>query len=98
MRSVELLNKANMGYPDGFLSTYYDEKTGKLIEGSGDDLAKFIVIELQETFDENLSDEEQINEANRVLEKAKQDIDDVIVALNSTVGDRIALAESLERK
>jgi hypothetical protein len=52
MKLVELLNAANQGYPDGYLAEYYDTKTGVLKKrGSGDALAKFIVLELIDTFD-----------------------------------------------
>lgn len=46
MKLIDLLNIANKGYPDGFLSEYYNHESGDPIDGSGDTLAKFIVIEL----------------------------------------------------
>jgi len=52
MKLLELLNAANQGYPDRDLAEYYDTKTGALKKhGSGDTLAKFIVLELIDAFD-----------------------------------------------
>ena len=83
MTLVELLNKANKGYPDGFLSTYYDEKTGKPIEGaSGDTLAEFVVREISETYSEGISDEDQMDEALRVIERARTDLLEVAKMLD----------------
>ncbi len=74
MQLVELLNRANKGYPDGYLSEYYDAATGQPKPGSGDTLAKFVVLELAETFDPEATDEEQINQAARVLERGALDL------------------------
>ncbi len=78
---VGLLNLANEGYPDGFLSEYYDAETGKHRNGDGDTLAKFIVIELRDNFDPEATREDQIEEAHRVLNNAIDDIEHVIRAL-----------------
>ena len=83
MKLVELLNAANQGYPDGYLAEYYDTKTGALKKlGSGDTLAKFIVLELIDTFDSKASDDSQIDEVTRVLESARRDLLGVIEALD----------------
>ena len=82
MKLVELLNKANEGYDDGFLENYFDPKTGDFIQGKGDVLAEFIVVELSETFDSKASDEAQIQEALRAMEMARGDISSVIEALS----------------
>jgi hypothetical protein len=80
---LELLNAANQGYPDGYLAEYYDTKTGALKKrGSGDTLAKFIVLELIDTFDSKASEDSQIDEATRVLESARRDLLGVIEALD----------------
>lgn len=78
MKLVELLNKVNEAYDDGFLREYYDEVTGGQRNGSGDYLALHIVREIQETFDPDASDEAQISEAIRVLESSRQQLDKVI--------------------
>jgi hypothetical protein len=81
MKLVDLLKKANQGYDDGFLSEYFSEETGELIEGQGDTLARFVVIELSETFDPDADDDAQLMEATRVMESVKDDIQNVIEAL-----------------
>lgn len=81
MRLVELLNKANKGYFDGYLTEYYDEKTGKLKSGSGDALAEFIVKALTDTFEESASDAAQIREAMHVMYNAQGELTSVIAAL-----------------
>lgn len=73
MKLVELLNTLNKGYPDGFLSIYYDEK-GRRKKGSGDGLAKFIVDEVIVTYDIDAPRDKQIGEAKRVLEKAIREL------------------------
>jgi len=83
MKLVELLKKANEGYDDGFLSEYFDEETGERLEGKGDTLAEFIVIELRETFDPDGDDEDQIGEAIHQMQNAKSDIEGVMAALAS---------------
>lgn len=70
MKLLELLNAANEGYPDGYLAEYYDPNTGKRKSGDGDTLAKFIVLELIDTFDSKATDDAQIEEALRVLDRA----------------------------
>jgi hypothetical protein len=81
MMLVELLNAANQGYPDGYLAEYYDTKTGKRKPGSGDGLARFIVLELIDTFDSEATDDSQIGIATQVLERAREDLLGVIQAL-----------------
>ena len=78
---VELLNMANKGYPDEFLSEYYDMNTGERRQCDGDTLAKFIVTELRDTFDAHASHAEQIEEAHRVLNNAIRDLENVARAL-----------------
>ena len=80
MKMVDLLNLANSKYPDGFLSEYYDEQ-GQLKDGSGDTLAKFIVSEIQDTYNQEASDAEQVAEAARVLETARRELRGVIEVL-----------------
>lgn len=83
MTILEILNAADDGYPDHFLVNYYDTKTGKLDEyGSGDTLAKFIVLELIETFVAQDTDEEQIDEAMRVMERARDNLAGVLTNIS----------------
>lgn len=83
MTLLELLNKANRLYPDGHLATYYDARNGDFVDNprGGDGLARFIVIELRETFDADADDNKQLEEAVRNLIRARNDIDAVIASL-----------------
>lgn len=82
MKLVEILKKANSAYFDEVLLNYFDKDTGELKpDGQGDGLAKFVVFEIAETYDEDASDEDQLNEATRVMESAIRDLHDVIRAL-----------------
>ena len=75
---LDLLNLANKGYPDEWLSNYYDPETGARVEGDGDGLAKFIVIELTETFEPTADRETQLGVARQVMETAIKDLQYVI--------------------
>jgi len=82
MKLVDLLNKANEGYEDNFLSTYFNTETGEFLEdGRGDTLAESMVIELRETFDPNAPDEAQVSCAIAEMQMARCDIDGVINSL-----------------
>jgi hypothetical protein len=81
MKLITLLNKANQAYADGFLSTYYDEKTGEKKNGAGDGLAKFIVTEIIETYDASSNARDQVTEARRVIQRGIDDLDGVHRAL-----------------
>jgi len=83
MRLNELINKAAAGYPYAQLLEYWDsahERPRNNRDG-GDTLAHFIIIEMAETFDPDASDEEQINEAVRVLNRAIADMQAVVEQL-----------------
>lgn len=90
MKLTELIERANRGYEaDGGLTTltgFYDMETGEpLANSSGDGLVGFIVTELAETFDDTATDEEQLTEAVRVIERARTDFDNIIAALEETL-------------
>jgi hypothetical protein len=78
---VELLNMANNGYPNEFLSEHYDTVTGESRQGEGDSLAKCIVTELRETFDPDASRAEQIDQAYRVLSNLIAELEQVTQAI-----------------
>jgi hypothetical protein len=78
---ADLLNAANRHYPEGYLSVYFDTTTGEVKSGSGDTLAKSIVCDLRETFDERSSRKQQIATAVHLLEHAKKDIQNAIDGL-----------------
>ena len=78
---TDLLNAANEHYYEGYLSMYFDVTTGGRRAASGDTLAEFIVCELRESFDGKSSRERQVAAAVRMLERAKEDIQNAIVGL-----------------
>lgn len=82
MKIKELLDIANEGYDDGWLAQFYDDE-GNFVESknAGDTLARFIVIELIETFDPKASDESQLSEARLAMANAMDDVDGVRIAL-----------------
>lgn len=80
---LELLAIANESYPDGFLGEYFDPQTAERVEGGGDTLAEFIVVELSETFDDSASRTKQLREARIALENAAEKIEEVIHGLRA---------------
>ena len=76
---LRLLKAANRHYPDGFLANFFDEKTGELVEGHGDGLAKFIVTELFEGADTP-------GQALRLMERAQDDVGEAIRGLQELSG------------
>ncbi len=73
---IELLEIANKVYDDGYLVNFYT-KTGAPKRGTGDTLAKFIVIELRETFDPSATKQAQLYQAMQVMESAQYQLADV---------------------
>jgi len=83
MKINKLVKLAAKGYPDGLVMSYWDfkKRTWKENPEAGDSLARFIAIELAETFDRNASDSQQIDEAKRVLLSAAEQLEHVAQAL-----------------
>ncbi len=84
MNVVELLDIASSGYPDECTRLFYNKKTGKpKYHKTGDTLAKFVVIELFETYEyaEDDTEEAVLDNAIQKLETAKDDLESVIQAL-----------------
>ncbi|MDD5092812.1 MAG: hypothetical protein PHV74_00305 [Dehalococcoidia bacterium] len=86
---VQLLDKANEGYPNNYLANFYDPdgnpckcKDECSDEILGDGLAEFIVREIAQTFDSDRHKEEQIGEALRVIRAAISDLEGVAEALS----------------
>lgn len=71
----EILAIADAAYPDGLV--------GAVSEGMevGDTLAEFIFRELQDTYDPEASDEQQLAEAVRVMTTARQELEAVETTL-----------------
>jgi len=85
MKLQQIIDLADKVYSDGLIAQYWDEKRQRVwsdrhCKDVGDGLARFILIELVETFDPEATDEEQLNEAIRVMETAEKQIGSVIGA------------------
>jgi len=88
MTLTEIIQIANDAYPDAFLGEYFDFDKGERIPGGfGDSLAMFIVNEIVETYEPNLSDAEQLGEASRVIECGRDDLQGVLHALERAQGE-----------
>lgn len=70
MTLKEIINVADRVYPDGLVGDY----RRKPDEDHGDGLAKFIAIELKETYDEKATDTEQLVEALRAMKAASREL------------------------
>lgn len=86
MTLTEMIEKAATAYQDALILEYYDSKRQRPRKNAnaGDTLALFIVNELADVFDPEGTDEEQVAEATRALDRAAQDIREVIDALNES--------------
>lgn len=79
MKLQQLINIANDAYPDDMILQYFEKPKGN----HGDTLAKFITVELEETFSEESDSDTQIAEAIRAMNTAKREIDNVIRGLEA---------------
>jgi hypothetical protein len=83
MKIQELLEIVHRSYPDGTTRDYWDEEMQGVTGGFGDQLAEFIVNEIADTYVETNTDEEQLDEALRVMRRACTDIGAVAEALEA---------------
>jgi hypothetical protein len=87
MTLIELLRISAETYmrdfPDFSLLTFVNKATGEPLKRppTGDLLARFVVEELWETYDAGASDDRQIAEAVRALGRARDDLDNMVSAL-----------------
>ena len=91
MTLLELLNIANCGYPDEWLSFLYHKQTGETLadaDEQGDTLALFIVRELTEVFDPTDAGDVQLCQAIDAMTKARDDLASVVAALEEALGER----------
>lgn len=79
MKLDELVDIVDAAYPDGYVRLYYDDPEGE----HGDTLAKFIAVELKDTYDEDASTADQLEEAGRVMAVACDQLQGVIAALEN---------------
>ena len=84
MKFKEILAIANQGYAKGDtgvdLQNINPRGSRSMV---GDTLAEFVVREIHDTFDQLADDEEQIDEAIRVLRTAVKDLENTIDVLAS---------------
>jgi hypothetical protein len=91
MKLGQLVAAANDRYPDQYLSQYFDMPREKfLTRGCGDGLARFIVVEIRDTFDPAATDEAQVDEAIRVLEQGQNDLESALRGLR-TLKEKVEL-------
>lgn len=77
MKLSEIIAIADAAYPDGLVQAYFDEPDGQ----HGDTLAEFIVRELGDAYDADASSQEQLAEAVRVMQRAMDELEAVVAAL-----------------
>ena len=77
MKLSEIIAIADRTYPDGLVQMYFEDPEGQ----HGDTLAEFIVRELQDVYDAEASDEDQLSEAARVMRRARDELESVGAAL-----------------
>jgi hypothetical protein len=70
MKLDQLMSRANVLYPDNMIQRYYTEPK----RNHGDTLAKFIVLELQDTFDPDVTDKIQTQTAQRTMVAAAREL------------------------
>lgn len=75
---MELIHPA---YPDETTRMCRNDRHKRPVNYSGDSLATFIVREIADTYDESASDREQLEEAIRVLQRARFELQSIIEAL-----------------
>ena len=73
----ELIKIADEAYPDGGLVMEYSKDPDGAF---GDDLARFIAMELESTFDPEADRQRQLDTAAHTLERAIYELDDVLRA------------------
>ena len=83
MKLQDIIKIADSVYPDGLVKQYFDTPSGN----HGDSLAKFIAIELKETYDPKASKYEQLSRAFRVMYNAANEIRAVADAFENEAAD-----------
>ena len=73
MTLEDIIGIADEAYPDGLVGQYFREPEGK----HGDTLAKFMAVELRETYDGNVPDADQLDTASRAMETAARELQNV---------------------
>ena len=85
----QLVCRAASVYPDAYVLQYWDMENECFKESpdGGDTLAEFIVRELLDTFDAEASEIEQLKTARAVMQRAADDLNKIVRALDSLASD-----------
>lgn len=83
MKFEELIKKIDDAYPDERIALYAQDRDGD----HGDTFARAIVVELEETFEEDASDVDQLHTALGCMETVAREIGAVAARLNSLLID-----------
>lgn len=86
MKLIEVLEVADKAYSkEGILSLrgFYKKDGQPNMRAKGDGLAKFICIEIAETYDKDATDEDQLTQAADAIRSARNQLDEVESALIS---------------
>lgn len=77
----ELMEIVHRAYPDEQTRLCWNARKQKVRTGTGDTLAEFVVGEIADTFDPNVSTEKQLDEALSAMRWAAIELGAVITAL-----------------
>ena len=86
MTLEQLIKIADEAYgPDGMVQQYFENPDGEF----GDGLARFVAVEIGDTYDGGSSDVEQLEAAVGVMDSAAKQIDAVTAAFDREFGKRM---------
>lgn len=74
MELKEIIKIADSSYPDGLIGQYFEARGTDQEESLGDGLARFICMEICDTYDESASNDDQFSEAIRVVSRAREEL------------------------
>lgn len=83
MKIGAIIKIVDEAYPDGLVGQYHAKPTRE----HGDGLARFIAIELKETFDAKATDLEQLTEAYNKMKSAYDELGAVVSALAGNIAN-----------
>ena len=87
----QLIRMADGYYPDGMILLHWDvRRYAPVRQSKGDGLAHFLVRELNDTFDPETSDSEQLNAAMWQVSKAAAELEALIRGLSEELASREA--------
>jgi hypothetical protein len=75
MKLDDLIEIADRAAMDGCIGQCWDKKGQRAFNGAGDTLAEFVVREIADTYDSGANDQEQLDEAARVIRRAAVDLE-----------------------